>query len=138
MMKRISIAIAAFAAGCSPSGTAPSNDPPTWGVPISGGNLLISSDGTHAFVADPDRDRLVDVDLTSANAVEIPLNAGDEPGRLVQDAAGRVHVALRLGGALVTIQNDQVVARRAVCAEPRGLAYEAATDLVHVACSTGE
>ena len=138
MMKRISIAIAAFAAGCSPSGTAPSSDPPTWGVPISGGNLLISSDGTHAFVADPDRDRLVDVDLTSANAVEIPLNAGDEPGRLVQDAAGRVQVALRRGGALVTIQNDQVSARRAVCAEPRGLAYEAATDLVHVACSTGE
>jgi hypothetical protein len=138
MMKRISISIAAFAAGCSPSGTAPSNDPPTWGVPISGGNLLISSDGTHAFVADPDRDRLVDVDLTSANAVEIPLDAGDEPGRLVQDAAGRVHVALRRGGALVTVQNDQIVARRAVCAEPRGVAYEAATDLVHVACSTGE
>ncbi|HEY1548805.1 MAG TPA: cytochrome c [Kofleriaceae bacterium] len=137
-MKRISIAMAVVGAGCGASGTAPSNDPPTWGVPISGGNLIISTDGTHAFVADPDRDRLIDVDLTSTNAVEIPLTAGDEPGRLVQDAAGRVQVALRRGGALVTIQNDQVIARRAVCAEPRGVAYEAATDLVHVACSTGE
>jgi hypothetical protein len=31
-----------------------------------------------------------------------------------------------------------VVARRAVCAAPRGLAYDAATDLVHVACAGGE
>jgi Cytochrome c len=138
MMKRISITIAALAVGCGPSGQAPSNDPPTWGVPISGGNMIVSTDGTHAFVADPDRDRVLDVDLTSSNTVEIPLTAGDEPGRLVQDAAGRVQVALRRGGALVTIQNDQVTARRAVCAEPRGVAYDATTDLVHVACSTGE
>jgi hypothetical protein len=137
-MKRISIVIAMFAVSCGPSGTAPGDDPPTWGVPISGGNLLVTADNSHAFIADPDRDRLMDVDLTSTTTVEIPLTAGDEPGRLVEDAAGRVHVALRRGGALVTIQGDQVIARRALCAEPRGLAYEAATDLVHVACSTGE
>ncbi len=137
-MKRISIAIAMFAVSCGPSGTPPGDDPPSWGVPISGGNLLVTADGSHAFIADPDRDRLMDVDLRSDMTVEIPLTAGDEPGRLVEDAAGRVHVALRRGGALVTVQNDQVIARRALCAEPRGLAYEAATDLVHVACSTGE
>jgi hypothetical protein len=137
-MKRISIAIAIFAVSCGPSGSPPGDDPPSWGVPISGGNLLVTADNSHAFVADPDRDRVLDVDLTSQATVEIPLTAGDEPGRLVEDAAGRVHVALRRGGALVTIQGDQVIARRALCAEPRGLAYEAATDLVHVACSTGE
>jgi hypothetical protein len=135
-MKRIAIVL--FAVGCGTSGTAPGDDPPSWGVPISGGNLLVTSDGTHAFTADPDRDRVVDLDLTTQTATEIPLTAGDEPGRLVEDAAGRIQVALRRGGALVTIQGDQVIARRAVCAEPRGLVYEAATDLVHVACSTGE
>jgi hypothetical protein len=31
-----------------------------------------------------------------------------------------------------------ITARRAVCAAPRGLAYESATDLVHVACAGGE
>jgi hypothetical protein len=33
----------------------------------------------------------------------IGLQPGDEPGRLAEDAAGRVHVARRTGGALVTI-----------------------------------
>src|SRR5664279_3183837 len=61
------------------------------------------SDGHHAVVADPDRDRLMVVDLDAGTTVEIALQAGDEPGRLVQDAAGRVHVALRRGGALLTI-----------------------------------
>ena len=36
----------------------------------------------------------------------VALNAGDEPGRVVADAAGRVHVALRRGGALVSIDTD--------------------------------
>ena len=124
-------------AGCG-SSQQPSQDPPTWGVPISGGNMIVGAGGSHAFVADADRDRILDVDLTAGTSTVIALNPSDEPGRLVEDAAGRVHVALRRGGALVTIQNDQIVARRAVCAEPRGVAYEAATDLVHVACSTGE
>src|SRR6185312_431789 len=140
-MKRFSIALLLFVSACHlDGGTPPSDDSPTWGVPISGGNLLVTHDATHAFVADPDRDRLVAVDLTSGTATEIALNAGDEPGRLVEDAAGRIQVALRRGGALVTVDptSDAVIARRAVCAEPRGLAYEAATDLVHVACATGE
>src|SRR6185503_4987226 len=103
---------------CAPGGTPPSDDSSTWGVPISGGNLLVTHDNAHAFVADPDRDRLVAVDLASGTATEIALNAGDEPGRLVEDAAGRIQVALRRGGALVTIDptSDAVIARRAVCA----------------------
>lgn len=139
-MTRLSIAFLLFVVACAPGGTPPSDDSPTWGVPISGGNLLVTHDNAHAFVADPDRDRVVAVDLASGTSTAIALNAGDEPGRLVEDAAGRIQVALRRGGALVTIDptSDAVIAQRAVCAEPRGLAYEAATDLVHVACSTGE
>jgi len=78
----------------------------------------------------------------ATNAVEatIALTAGDEPGRLVEDGAGRVHVALRSGGALATIDpaKGTIVERRAVCGAPRGVAYDSTTDLVWVACATGE
>jgi len=133
-----------LAACTSAPGTPPApTPPPTWGVPISGGNLLITRDGTHAVIADPDRDRLMTVDLgDTAVVVETTLAPGSEPGRLVEDASGRVHVALRGSGELLTLTpvGEQPVGepRRRVCGEPRGLAYDAATDLVHVACATGE
>jgi mono/diheme cytochrome c family protein len=59
---------------------------------------------------------------------------------LVADAVGHVHVILRRGGALVTIDPvaGTILARRAACPIPRGLAYDPATDLVHVACMGGE
>ena len=44
------------------------------------------------------------VDLTQKKLERsVPLQPGDEPGRLVEDAQGLVHVALRRGAALVTI-----------------------------------
>jgi hypothetical protein len=67
------------------------------------------------------------------------LTPGDEPGRVVEDAAGRAHVALRRGGAIVSIDvaSGTIAARRSVCAAPRGIAYDRASDLLHVACSEG-
>lgn len=114
--------------------------PEPFGVPISGGTMMVTHDGTRAVIADPDRDRILQVDLaTEAVTSETPLTAGDEPGRLVEDAAGRIHVALRHGGALLTLDRSGVILnRRTVCAEPRGLAYDAASDQVHVACAGGE
>jgi hypothetical protein len=108
---------------------------------ISGGTLLALADGNTAVASDPERDRLYIVDL--ANRVlrtQVALQAGDEPGRAVQDAAGRVHVALRRGGAVVTVDptTGAIGGRRAVCAAPRGIAYQAAGDLLHVACGGGE
>jgi hypothetical protein len=49
-------------------------------------------------------------------------------------------VVLRRAGALATIDplGAQVVARRPVCSLPRGLAYDAAADRLHVACAGGE
>ena len=75
-----------------------------------------------------------------AFAATVALNAGDEPGRVVADSAGRAHVALRRGGALVSIDTTtgEILQRRSVCAAPRGAAYDAATDVVHVACAGGE
>src|SRR5207237_7892933 len=77
------------------------------------------------------------VDLGSHSTQSYALTAGDQPGRLVEDAAGRIHVALRRGGALVTL-DGATLSRRDACAEPRGVAYDAAADLVYVACTTGE
>ena len=126
-----------------PDPTRPSPEPPpSWGVPITGATMLVTRDGTHAVVADPDRDRIVSIDLVreAAGAVRA-LPPGDEPGRLVEDGLGRIHVALRRGGALVTLADPSsltVAERRDVCPEPRGLAWDAATDLIHVACTGGE
>jgi len=120
----------------SASPTVPSSPPP-----ISGGTLIVLADGNTAVAADPDRDAIYIVD-TAAQALSftVTLKPGDEPGRLVEDGAGRVHVALRSGGALVTIDptKGQLRDRRSVCPAPRGLAWDASTDTVWVACATGE
>jgi mono/diheme cytochrome c family protein/DNA-binding beta-propeller fold protein YncE len=135
--------------GCSPpaapSGTQPvfaptvtaSNPPP----PVSGGTLLVTHDGSTAVASDPDRDAVYVVDVAAKSVTfTIALQPGDEPGRLAEDGAGRVHVALRSGGALVTIdpKAGSVLTRRAVCPAPRGVAWDASSDLVWVACATGE
>jgi hypothetical protein len=108
--------------------------------PVSGGTLLVLRDGTAAVASDPDRDVVYVVDLkTRALRATVALWGGDEPGRLVEDGAGLVHVALRRGGAVVTIDptTGLIVQRQPVCAAPRGLAYDASNDLVHVACAEG-
>jgi hypothetical protein len=109
--------------------------------PISGGTLLVTRDGNTAVASDPDRDAIYVVDLTARSLTfTIALQPGDEPGRLAEDGAGLVHVALRGGGALVTVDRatGAVLARRNVCPAPRGVAWDASTDLVWVACATGE
>ncbi len=108
--------------------------------PISGGTLLVTADGKTAVAADPDRDQVYLVDVASRSVRTTVLQPGDEPGRLVEDGAGRIHVALRRGGAVVTIdpKTATVTARQAACPAPRGLAYQAAGELVHVACTGGE
>jgi hypothetical protein len=70
----------------------------------------------------------------------VRLAAGAEPGRLIEDQDGLVHVALRRGGQVVRLdpRSGAVVSQRAVCPAPRGMAYEAATDNLHVACAGGE
>jgi hypothetical protein len=105
---------------------------------LSGGTLLAF--GNLAAVADPNRDAVYIVDLGAFLVTQtIALSPGDEPGRLVADAAGHVHVALRRGGAVATIDpaTGAILARTPVCPEPRGLAYDPATDLLHVACEDG-
>jgi mono/diheme cytochrome c family protein len=109
--------------------------------PLSGGTLSIIAGGTRAAASDPDHDQVLTVDLGAMSLVSTAvLGRGDEPGRLVEDGAGRVHVVLRSGRAVAVIdpKSGTVVARLPVCHQPRGLAYEAASDAIHVACAGGE
>src|SRR5262249_36168529 len=107
--------------------------------PLSGGTLLMIGDGA-AVASDPERDQVYIVGLANRSVRATVLQPGDQPGRLVQDAAGRPHVVVRRGGAVATIDvtTGAVTARRAVCTAPRGIAYQATGDLLHVACAGGE
>jgi mono/diheme cytochrome c family protein len=108
--------------------------------PISGGTLLVRASGEEVVVSDPDHDQLLVVDVAEvAITSTVPLEAGDEPGRLIEDADGRVHAVLRGGAAVATldVENGSVIERRPVCAYPRGIAYDAALDSLHVACADG-
>ena len=116
-------------------------------LPISGGTLvtITRADGSAiAVVSQPDEDTVSVVSLANPPKLlgTVHLQPGDEPGRLVADAGGRVHVALRRGGAIATIiptdNGVSLAMRRAVCSAPRGLDYDATTDSIFVACSTGE
>jgi cytochrome c553 len=109
--------------------------------PISGGTLLATRDGKLLVAADSDRDQLYFVDNAARSLMHVrQLQPGDEPGRVVEDAAGRIHVALRGGRAVATLGRaaDSAITRRSVCDLPRGLAYDAAHDVLQVACAEGK
>jgi hypothetical protein len=110
-------------------------------VAISGGTLSVLADGSSVVISDPERDTVSLVNLTTlAVRQTIALQPGDEPGRSVEDADQRVHVALRGGGGVAVIDgaSGALVARRDVCKSPRGIAFQASSDQVHVACAEGK
>jgi cytochrome c peroxidase len=110
--------------------------------PISGGTLTLLTDG-RAAASDPDRDRVYLVDYAGdvANAVvkTIQLDPHDEPGRLVEDGAGKLHVVLRSGHGVATIDlaAATLLSRRPTCAAPRGIAVDGDRRVL-VACEGGE
>jgi hypothetical protein len=128
-----------------PSGPAPNFGDPVNSLrparPVIGGTLLVLDDARTAVAADPDRNRIFFADYRKKTVLaEIVLEEGDEPGRVVADAEGRVHVVLRGGGAVVTLAPNpwHIVGRRPVCSAPRGLAYDDGQRQIHVACAEGE
>src|SRR4029079_15693774 len=103
---------AAGSSGVVPSFALPGSDnvmPPVMKAavppaPINGGTLLIAKDGHTAIAAAPDRDRVSIVDVSARQVLAtIALQPGDEPGRIAEDGAGRVHVVLRKTGEVATI-----------------------------------
>ena len=109
--------------------------------PISGGTLLLIDGGQTAVAADPDRDTVFITPLDRTDGVvAVALEPGDEPGRVIADDEGLVHVALRGGAAIATIDPvaGMLVARNETCANPRGLALHPAQAQVLVACAGGE
>jgi hypothetical protein len=132
--------IAGFGGGGVTSFTDPVVVAETPPPPISGGTLFVSDASRIAAVSDPDHDQLVLVNLDDAKVTAtIAFEPGDEPGRVVEDSAGRFHVALRSGGAVAIVdpQAGTLLERRAACTYPRGLAYEASSDVIYVACAEG-
>lgn len=108
---------------------------------ISGGTLTVLGDGSAAIVADPERDRVTIVDMRMlAVRATVDLAAGDEPGRVVEGAQKQVYVALRGSGSIASIDatTGAVLERRAACKSPRGLAFDAASQQLHVACAEGK
>jgi cytochrome c len=158
------LALGAFGlGGCSPSfpinepipeppSSQPSNPPnfgstitqPTAPPPISGGTLTVLADGTTAVAADPDRDRIYVVNLDARTKLaDLALLQGDEPGRVIEDGKGRVHVVLRSAGMVSTLTHSEttgwsIALRRKVCPAPRGIAWNESTDELFVACAGGE
>ncbi|HMI93847.1 MAG TPA: hypothetical protein VK509_20880, partial [Polyangiales bacterium] len=109
-------------------------------TPIIGGTLALDATGTTAIVADPERDRISVVNLATNQVIEVKLEEGSEPGRVIVDELGRAHVALRRSGELLTLsaKDGSMIARRRVCSAPRGIAYRSDGDRLEVACTNGE
>ena len=108
-------------------------------VPIVGGTLIVTADGATAVAADPDRDLIYLVDLAARSVRTVPAEPGDEPGRLVEGPTGIVYVTARGAGAVLSVDlaTASVSARIPVCGAPRGLAYDATSGQLHVACRSG-
>jgi len=105
--------------------------------PIMGGTLHVT--GATAIVSDPDRDRVVVVDLV-VNRVRGEISVpGGQPGRITEDARGRVHVILRESGEVLSFDPRDLdgAERHAVCQSPRGIAYDAGADALQIACRDG-
>jgi hypothetical protein len=138
MRRQTGIVIGIALAGCTINTGYEPPPPPPWGVPMTGGTMTVTKDGKRVVVADPDRDRVVIVDLDRSQVEAVfDLAPASEPGRAIEDGVGRIHVALRGSGELMTITGGDR-SQRPICGEPRGLAWEQTGDVLHVACATGE
>jgi mono/diheme cytochrome c family protein len=106
---------------------------------ISGGTMLVLSD-SRVLVADADRDRVHIVSVSpAAYLADVLFEAGAEPGRSVEGTNGLVHVVLRGAGEVATIDSHsgEIVDRRHLCTDPRGIAFDAASERLFVACADG-
>lgn len=106
-------------------------------APVAGGTLAVTKAG-FAIAADPDRDTVHVVDLAGLSVKSVPLEEGDEPGRVVEGPKGIAYVAARRGGVVLAVDvNEGTATRIPVCSAPRGLAFDEAASKLFVACRSG-
>jgi len=106
-------------------------------APVAAGTLLVTKDG-YAVAADPDRDAVHVVQLRTQKVVSVLVNEGDEPGRVVEGPSGTAYVVARRGGAVLAVDLAAGTAQRfPVCTAPRGVAYDAPSSKLYVACRSG-
>jgi len=111
-----------------------------YAAPVVGGTLVATRDGSTLAAADPDRDTVFLVDASSHAVRPIALQAGDEPGRIIEGPDGTLFVALRRANAVVAIDvaSGTITARANVSGAPRGMAYDAKSSSLYVACRSGQ
>lgn len=125
----------------------PEPEPPVLADPIppaiSGGTLLLSRNGELLFASDPARDLVAIVDISRADSPTllhtVDLGTGAEPGRIVVDDGGFVHVALRRRGTVVRLDptTGTILDEREACGNPRGLGFDPSDGSIWVACAEG-
>jgi mono/diheme cytochrome c family protein len=106
---------------------------------ISGGTMLVLSDD-RVLLADADRDRVHIVSISpAAYEADVLFEAGAEPGRSVEGTNGLVHVVLRGAGDVASIDSfsGEILDRRHLCTDPRGIAFDEASARLFVACADG-
>ncbi|MDW8245870.1 MAG: cytochrome-c peroxidase [Sandaracinaceae bacterium] len=114
------------------------NRPPQALPPISGGTLFVNEYDI-AVVSDPDRDRVVVVDLARRRVQgQISVPQG-EPGRIAEDGNGRFHVLLRGTGELLSFDPERLdqAQRRPLCRYPRGIDFVRNANRLVVTCRDG-
>jgi len=143
-MKRLGLFVLATLVGCSHEPPVPSDpvyvDTSYEGAPpLSGGTMLLTSGGL-VIASDPSRLAIWIVQPNVAIVGKVDVLPGDDPGRIAESSDGRVHVALRGSGDVLSFDpaSPDSVERWQVCAGPRGLAFDPAKNLLHVACVRGE
>ncbi|GAB4198667.1 MAG: hypothetical protein OHK0013_08080 [Sandaracinaceae bacterium] len=106
--------------------------------PITGGTLIVTARDV-AVVSDPDRDRVLTVDLVTRRILGTIAVPGGQPGRIAEDAAGRAHVLLRGSGEVLSFdpERPREATRTAVCTHPRGIAFDAEADALRIVCRDG-
>lgn len=107
--------------------------------PVAGGTLVVTRAGW-IVAGDPDHASIWVLDPRNASVVgRLALGPEDEPGRMAEDADGRVHVVLRRAGTLLTLDPGTVreLGRHPVCPSPRGVAWDPSGARLWVACLGG-
>lgn len=128
-------------AGPAPEGALEDVDAPVGNRPVQGGGLLLLSDGERGVALDPGSDELAvfEIEVPQVRFV-VDLGENAWPFRMVEDDVGNVFVTLRRSGQIAAVDpsTGALWGRRTVCAEPRGIAWHAATGRLKVACQGGE